>query len=498
MKMKSVHAVVFLFVALLAIQVVAQSPVARIEDGGGPIPSGVGLIRNATTTPGYTLISPLQGTTSFLIDMEGRVVHSWEAGAVPGAYGVLLENGHLLRTAESPNSPFGGRVAGGGGRIQEFDWNGDLVWDFTYISATMIPHHDFLRLPNGNIVLITKEKKTAEEAIAAGRLPSSVQGADLQPDALVEIKPTGKTTGEVVWEWHLWDHMIQDLDAKKANYGDVTAHPERMDLSFTVVAGQRGAADWAHANGMAYNADLDQFMLSLRSFSEVYMIDHSTTTREAAGHSGGKGGRGGDFLYRWGNPQAYRAGTAADQQLFGQHNPQWIAKGLSGAGHLLVFNNGDTRPGVKYSTVDEIVTPVDSNGRYAVQAGKKAGPEQAVWSYSAPNHPDFYSNYISGAQRLPNGDTLICSGASGIVFEITPQNKIVWQYNMPGFAMPGARGAVAAAPVAPGARGGPGGNNANALFRAYRYGADFPGLAGKTLTPGKTIEQIVQAATPAR
>jgi hypothetical protein len=251
-----------------------------------------------------------------------------------------------------------------------------------------------------------------------------------------------------------------------------------MDINFTVMPGQRGNADWAHANAAAYNPELDEVILSLRSFSEFYVIDHSTTTREAASHTGGRGGKGGDFLYRWGNPRAYRAGTAEDQQLFGQHNPQWIAKGLAGAGHVLVFNNGDTRPGVKYSTVDEIVLPMDSNGRYTREAGKKFGPEKAVWSYAAPNQPDFYSSYISGAQRLPNGDTLICSGANGVVFEISPESKIVWQYNMPSFELPSSRGAAPA-----GGRGGGPNNNPRALFRAYRYSADFPGLAGKTLTP---------------
>jgi hypothetical protein len=470
-------AAILLFAAGIALPVIAQNPTGGGQRGA-PAPEVTGVVRNEPGAfRGYTLISPSQSTTTFLIDMDGKTVHSWETGSMPGAHGVLLENGHLLRAGEYANSPFGERIAAGGGRIQEFDWNGDLVWDFSYVSATMIPHHDFVRLPNGNVVLITKEKKSAQDAVAAGRIPTSV-GTDLQPDALVEIKPTGKTTGEVVWEWHLWDHLIQDLDKEKANYGDVAAHPERMDINFNVTAGQRGAADWAHANGVAYNPELDQLILSLRAFSEFYVIDHSTNTREAAGHTGGRGGKGGDFLYRWGNPRAYRAGSAEDQQLFGQHNPQWIAKGLSGAGHVLVFNNGDTRPGVKYSTVDEIVLPVDSNGRYRLETGEKYAPEKALWSYAAPNHPDFYSSYISGAQRLPNGNTLICSGANGVVFELTPEGKTVWQYNMPSFELPAPRGGAAPA-GARGARGGGGGNNARALFRAHRYGIDFPGLAGK-------------------
>ena len=120
---------------------------------------------------------------------------------------------------------------------------------------------------------------------------------------------------------------------------------------------------------MAYNADLDQIAVSVWTFSEFWIIDHSTTTAEAASHKGGRSGKGGDLLYRWGNPRAYRAGTKADQKLFRQHNAHWIPKGLPGAGHMLVFNNGGDRPGGSYSSVDEIVLPVDAQGRYALQAG---------------------------------------------------------------------------------------------------------------------------------
>ena len=442
-------------------------------NSGGPATTGVGLIRNDPGAfAGYTLLSPLQSKTTFLIDMEGRVVRSWDTDATPSSIGYLLENGNLLRPSVLANSPFGGRTAGAGGKIQEFSWNGELVWDFNYATATVIPHHDVTRLPNGNVLLIIEEKKTAEEAIAAGRLPASVQGGELHADALVEIKPTGKTTGDVVWTWKLWDHLIQDLDKTKANFGDVAAHPERVDLNFNATAGRRGGpggADWTHFNAVAYNADLDQIVVSLRNFSEIWIIDHSTTTMQAAGSSGGRAGKGGDLLYRWGNPQAYRAGTAADRRLFGQHNAHWIPKGLQGAGHLLIYNNGDQRPDGMYSTVDEITLPVDANGRYSRAPGAKYGPESAAWSYSAPNKTDFYSFNISGAMRLPNGNTLICAGAPGIVFEITPDKKVVWQYNLPAYGE--GRGA-----------------NRN-VFRALRYAPDFPGFKGKQLTPGKPLAE---------
>src|SRR5262249_18013735 len=138
-----------------------------------------------------------------------------------------------------------------------------------------------------------------------------------------------KTTGEVVWEWHLWDHLVQDFDKGKANFGDVAAHPELVNINFgedelpAVVAAKdgkdkpkpdgddpaasrppRGDPDYTHFNGVAYNPDLDQIAVSVWKFSEFWVIDHGTTTAEAAGHKGGRQGKGGDLLYRWGNPRA--------------------------------------------------------------------------------------------------------------------------------------------------------------------------------------------------
>ena len=197
-----------------------------------------------------------------------------------------------------------------------------------------------------------------------------------------------------------------------------------------------------HANAVDYNAELDQIVLSSPHFSEIWIIDHSTTTEEAKGHTGGRRGKGGDILYRWGNPRAYRNGTKADQRLFFQHNVQWIRKGLKGEGHLLVFNNGSGRKPEEYSSVDEFVPPTDKDGNYIRDEGSPFGPDKALWSYSAPNKKDFYSFFISGAERLPNGNTLINSGASGIVFEVTPDNETVWKFanpfkNMMGGGPPG-------------------------------------------------------------
>jgi hypothetical protein len=401
-------------------------------------------INDPRALQGYTLISPFVSPDTYLLDMQGRVVRTWHTDSSPALCAFLLENGHLLRPGSiGPDVSVFGPGPGTGGRIQEFTWEGELVWDFKFYSPRQLPHHDITRLPNGNILLIVSDRKTTEEAIAAGRRPEMAGNKHLIPDSLIEIKPTGKTTGQVVWEWHLWDHLVQDFDKSKANYGNVAEHPELVNINYgedELSSGKdskdkpkppRVNPDLTHFNGVAYNSDLDQISISVWMFSEFWVIDHSTTTAEAAGHHGGKSGRGGDLLYRWGNPRAYRAGTKADRKLFNQHNAHWIPKGLPGAGHILLFNNGGERPEGRYSSVDELVLPVDSLGRYLYKPGTAYGPDKPVWSYTAPKTNEFFSSFISGTQRLANGDTLICSGANGTVFEVTSQKEIVWKYINP-------------------------------------------------------------------
>jgi hypothetical protein len=413
------------------------------------------LVNEPAACKGYTLIASVNSTNTYLVDMDGRIVQTWKSDCNPGQSAYLLENGNLLRTGQVKNpSMFGG---GAGGRIQEFTWEGKLIWDYTCATDTHLQHHDACKLPNGNVLINAWEKKDAKDAIAAGRRPETVGKNYLMSGCLFEVRPTGLTSGKVVWEWHAWDHLVQEFDAKKANHGDAGAHPELIDLNFgsntlaAIIArpeeleklraiGYVGGADqkmgppatdWLHINGVAYNAALDQIMVTVHEFSEVWVVDHATTTAEAAGHTGGKHGKGGDLIYRWGNPRAYRAGTVKDQKLFGPHNGQWIAKGFPGEGHILVFNNGMRRTGGAYSTVDEMALPLDGSGRYEYTKGKAFGPDAAIWSYAAAKRTDFYAPFISGAQRLANGNTLICSGTNGTVFEVTPKNEIVWKYVNP-------------------------------------------------------------------
>jgi len=284
-------------------------------------------------------------------------------------------------------------------------------------------------LPNGNVLLIAWETKTRTEAIAAGRNPTYAPSQGVWTDHLIEVQPTGPTSGTIVWEWHAWDHLIQDYDSSKPNYDSVVDHPELIDVNYAAA----GQIDWMHTNSIDYNKDFDQILISVHNFNEIWVIDHSTTTVEAAGHTGGNSGKGGDLLYRWGNPAAYRRGNTNDKKLSFQHDATWIDEGCPGEGNILVFNNGVNRPGgLRYSSVDEITPPVNENGEYYLAQGSAYGPMTQTWIYTANPPTSFYAGHISGAWRLPSGNTLITDGETGKVFEVTPALTTVWQYNTGG------------------------------------------------------------------
>jgi len=371
---------------------------------------------------GYILFSPMSSTTTYLIDYDGKIIHTWLNDNPPGYSVYPLKNGNILRAAS--------RNIKQGGMVQEIAWDGDIIWEFIYDSDEYLSHHDIEPLPNGNVLIIAWEYKTINETIAAGCNPNLEPFGSLTPDHIIEVKPNGSNNGDIVWEWHVWDHLIQDYDPSKENYGVVADHPELIDINF--VGGHSiEIRDWTHINSIDYNENLDQILLSSWYFNEIWIIDHSTTTEEAVGHTGGSSGKGGDLLYRWGNSQTYRAGTAIDQRLFGQHDAQWIEVGYPGSGNILVFNNGLDRFEGKYSSVEEIVTPVNQNGTYLHTPGLPYQPKNPIWIFTTPIPTNFYSNLISGCQRLPNGNTLICNGVKGIFFEVNSEKEIIWEYTNP-------------------------------------------------------------------
>jgi formylglycine-generating enzyme required for sulfatase activity len=448
----------------------------------------VGLMLNTTNAwPGYTLMSPMHSTNTYLINNAGQYVHKWTSTYQPGRADYLLENGHLMRACMVMQ---GGPSTGGGegGRIEEYDWEGNLVWAIDYISSNYIHHHDFRVLPNGNVLLLVAEKKTYAEVIAAGFNPAlldssiSTQGYML-PDCLVEVKPTKPYGGTVVWEWHLWDHMIQDFDNTKNNYGVVADHPELIDVNGP---GIKIPQFWNHVNGIDYNTQLDQIMISNRGSSELFVIDHGTTTAQAASHAGGRYDKGGDILYRWGYAQQYDRSAGSPRALYQQHHTHWIETNCPGAGNIMIFNNGIGR---NYSSVDEIVPPVDAAGNYSIVSGQAFGPSSLAWTWTNSPATNFYSSEISGAYRLPNGNTIVCGGIFGDLFEVTTAGQMVWRYICPETTTILSQGStVPSDPARPD-------QLMNAVFRVNRYATNYVGLLGKDLTPRGTIETYTGAST---
>jgi hypothetical protein len=238
-------------------------------------------------------------------------------------------------------------------------------------------------------------------------------------------------------------------------------------------------------NSIDYHPEFDQIALSVRGNSEVWIIDHSTTTAEAKSHSGGKRGKGGDLLYRWGNPATYGAGTKSEQRYFEQHDVEWVLPGRPGAGNMTCFNNGLGRGGsITYSTVDEFTPAVDANGNYTIVSGSAYAPKEFAWTYQGTGTNPLYSENISGAFRLPNGNTILCSGTIGLFLEVTPAKQIVWKYICPvdqtGPLMQGTL------PPADPARKD---ETMNSVFRIYKYPLDYAAFVGRDMTPGDFIEK---------
>lgn len=424
----------------------------------------VGLISHLPDLvyPGFNLVYPHNQSSVFLIDNCGQVLHTWADDSTwrPGNAAYLLENGNLIKTKRGP-SPLNDSIwAGGGGETVEIrSWDNDLLATFTLNNDSARLHHDVAVMPDGNILMIAWELKSEAEALQAGRNPELLAQGKLWPDYLLEWDPIQDS---VVWEWHAWDHLIQDVDPTKDNFGVVEDHPNRIDINFDT---HEGHPDWMHANAIDFNPTLNHIVLSVPYFHEVWVIDHGISREEARGEKG-------DLLYRWGNPIAYRAGDRLDQQLFFQHDIHWIepdaSRGDSLFGYMAVFNN---RVGENYST-GNILATLDSETEEYIQEGLRFGPENFSRTILHPvDSTLLHSTSLSSTQILPNGNALLFAGRWGQAVEITPDNELVWEYLVPlQFGNPVRQGTELTI-------------NNNITFRMERYGLDYPAFEEKELTP---------------
>ncbi len=408
----------------------------------------------------YTLFGNNKKT--YLIDPCGYTVKVWESDFDPGLSMYLLENGDLLRTGRIDGFFGDSEISG---QFELFNWEGDLIWNYEYRNEHIRAHHDIEPLPNGNFLFIAWERISEEEAKLNGR---KFDG-DVWSEKIIELEMIGSQEANIVWEWRLWDHLVQDFDSTKMNYGSISENPDRVDLNF-IGAGENTNGDWTHFNAIAYHPELDQIAISARHISEIWIIDHSTTTAEAKTNAGGNSNRGGRLLYRFGNPQTYQRGTAEDQLFFKQHDVRWVPKGHPLENHLMVFNNLKTDTS---SSIEVWKPPLEQDGTYTISDHTAFGPNEISWEYNAPG---FFSRILSGAHFLPNDNLFITSGINGRLFEVAPDKSIVWEYINPS-SRTGMRTVQGEVPFR------------NDVFRATKYPFDYPAFRGEALESGAPIER---------
>ena len=398
------------------------------------------LIFSQNAFEGYVLYTPGGGgsgsATTYLRDIDNSIFNSWSHSRGPASMPYLIPGDEpgfestLLYypcTVANPTMENGGV----GGEVEIYNWDGNLLWEYTLSNNNYQHHHDIEPLPNGNFLILAWERSYSSEWSDLGRTSVNNSLNQMWFTAIFEIEPILETgEANIVWEWHIKDHLVQDRGAQYgATYGVISEHPELMDINCGNVGSSGGPGgnangDWMHINAVSYNADLDQIILSSRHQDEIYIIDHSTTTEEASGHTGGIYGKGGDFLYRWGNPQNYDRGNNSNHILGDQHSVNWIPEGYPGEGNLILFNNFYTN---NNSSVFEISTPVNDDGSYSINNNDPFGPEDVAWTYTG----GFFSQAQGGAFRLPNGNTLITEATASYIFEINTSGTTVWDYDYP-------------------------------------------------------------------
>jgi hypothetical protein len=420
----------------------------------------------------YNLVYPHRQANVYLFNNCGEIVHTWEdsVGYVPGNTAYLLENGDLVKTKRP--AVFAGDpiwAGGGGASIEIRDWDNNLKWSYTLNDSMARLHHDIEVMPNGNILAIAWELMTNDEAIANGRDSAKLNQIVLWPDYVLEIEPIDSDSFNILWEWHAKDHLIQDFDSTKLNYGVVSEHPELINFNWET---NNAGSDWMHVNSIDYNEDLDQIVISVPTFHEFWIIDHNTSTSEAAGTAG-------DLLFRWGNPAAY-GGDSSLQKSFYQHDVHWIdniPSDQSNFGKIAFYNN---RVGVDYSTVNIIdPTYAPATNSYETENGTFL-PADFDFAYQRPDSTAMHSTGLSSFQILPNGNMFICVGRFGYQFELNENLDIVWEYKTPlvgsgGSSMPATQNDTLLI-------------NQNLTFRAYKFPLDFPAFDGKDLSPKGYLE----------
>jgi hypothetical protein len=416
------------------------------EGPAEPEPTGVVVHRPEKTWPGYTLLSSLGGHYdpktdvtygAILIDMEGNVIKEWPLVPYPAR---MLPGGYVM---------------GGMGLFEEFtgvpnlvqlDWNGKQVWAWKGFASSYVGapyhsgfHHDYQREGNpvgyyapGMDPMVTGGKTL----ILAHYIPPQEWTADITvhplfDDALYEVD----WERNVTWEWHLWEHYGQmgfDAPARQAIYENYVGRVPDVgsDYQHTNAASYLGPNKWYEGGDLRFHPD--NIMIDCRSSNIIAIIARHP---DPAGQW-----QVGDIVWKIGPDYSYGKPEYRLGQIIGQHQAHLIPQGLPGAGNVLLFDNGGL---AGYGPLMTGLRPIVSNKLRDYSRVLEFNPVtlEVVWEYMCPKpkldaagntiEPAFFSTFVSGVQRLANGNTLVCEGQTGRVFEITPENEIVWDYASP-------------------------------------------------------------------
>ncbi len=361
---------------------------------------------------GLTLYSNMGSTMGYLIDTNNINVKTWAFTGGTGYSAHMMPGGDIWRSVNNP----GNILTGGGmtGRIQKINYAGTILWDYTYSSSTYCLHHDHCPLPNGNVLVISYDVKTPTDATNAG----CTSAITIWAEKVLELKPIGTNSAQIVWQWNVWDHLVQNAIVGGGNYQtSIVNNPQLLNINYLT------QKDWMHMNGIDYNPILDQITISSHWMNEWYVIDHSTTTAQAASHAGGNSGMGGDFLYRWGNPLAYQA--AGTKILNVTHDAHWIPEGSPNAGYLVGVNNAGLA-GPK-TAIDQVTVP-RSNYNYTYTPGIQFNPTSFTLRHSSTG----YTSNMGSSDQFPNGNQMICLATAGTIYEIDPLGNTIWTKNTAG------------------------------------------------------------------
>jgi hypothetical protein len=369
---------------------------------------------------------------ALLIDMNGREVRLWKG--LHGFPNKIFPGGHVLGSRGLRNGKYGMQDQVD---LVQLDWNGKVVWSFDKVEYIEDPgekprwmarqHHDYQR--TGNPVGyyapgMEPQSLSGNTLILSHRTLYNRKISDKQllDDLVVEVA----WDGEIVWEWQCSDHFDQ-MGFREAAKNALCRDPNYRPVG-------EGMGDWMHINSMSalgpnklYDAGDERFhpdniIMDGRETNIQFIISKKT----------------GDIVWRLGPDYDRTPEERALGWIIGQHHTHMIPRGLPGEGNILIYDNGgwagydSPNPGAPrgvkaavrdYSRVLEI-DPVSL---------------RIVWQYTPAeagfampmDASRFYSPFISSAQRLPNGNTLITEGSDGRIFEVTARHEIVWEYISP-------------------------------------------------------------------